>query len=243
MIGLGLLLQGAGDFASGQRAYAEGRFGDAQQAFAAVLAAAGDAAPAELCYDLALASLQAGDLAAAEAAAERAAARGGPSFAPRRQFLRGNIAYARCLLAEAQAMGPEAEPFAFEVALQHGNAALRHWQQAVLDRGSWPAAARNVERAHAVLSRLRDEQAAAALKRRDRQQGKKPEVHLVPQGGAEPEAATPTQEQVDAKVQRTELLPAEVLALLARVQQKERDKLQLRQQQRSAQQAPGERDW
>lgn len=239
-----LLLPGGDDFAAGQRAYAEGRFADATAAFAQELQTRGDAAPAELWYDQALASLGAGDLAGAETAAERAAARGGEAFTARAMFLRGNVAFARCRLAELQASAPEAEPFAFDVAIQHCRAALRSWQQAVVARGEWPAAARNAERALGRLARLRDEQAAAALRRQDRKTAGKPQVHLVPQAAdAPPGEAKVGEEEVAAKVQRQGLAPAEVDQLFARLMQQEQKKLQVRLQQRQAQQGAVERDW
>lgn len=238
------VLPGGDDFAAGERAYKEGRFADAAAAFAMELRARGDEAPAELCYDLALAQLTAGDLAAAEAAAERAGSRGGVAFAARAQFLRGNIAFARCLLAELQASAPEAEPFAFDVAIQHCRTALRCWQQAVVQSGEWPAAARNAERALGKLASLRDEQAAAALRRQDKKTGGKPQVHLVPQQQDAPTGATKVDEvEVAAKVQRQGLAPAEVEQLFARLQQQEQKKLQVRQQQRSSLQGLVERDW
>ncbi|MFG0319490.1 MAG: VWA domain-containing protein, partial [Planctomycetota bacterium JB042] len=111
----------------GERALREGRFAEAHDAFAAAVAAAGDEAPAELLWNEALAALAAGRPREAEIAAEVAAVRGGTSFGPRRDFVLGSAAWARAARAEAQASGPEAEPFAFDLAIAQVDAARDAW--------------------------------------------------------------------------------------------------------------------
>src|SRR5262245_64440619 len=90
-----LVFQAAGGFAAGERAYREGRFGDAAAAFAAEIAARGDAAPAELHYDLALAALAAGELAQAGDAVAQAARSDDGELLRRCAFVRGSVAWQR----------------------------------------------------------------------------------------------------------------------------------------------------
>ena len=114
-----LLLLCASDFPEGVRAFREGRFGDALEAFTEAEKALGDRASAALLHNKALAALRAGKLTDAEASAERAAAAGGPELLPFRDFLHGNTAFARCEHAELQASQPEAEPFAYDLAIAY----------------------------------------------------------------------------------------------------------------------------
>ena len=68
-------------------------------------------------HDLALAALRAKKLGIAAEAAERALHSAPPELRASCEFLRANVAFAQSELAAAQATGPEAEPFAFDVAI------------------------------------------------------------------------------------------------------------------------------
>lgn len=157
-----------------QAAYARGAFDEARAQLDDLAAARGLTAPAALLFDLGLCALRADDLRAAETAAATAAARAGddPAMAARCAFLIANAAYVRALRTEAQAMGPEAEPFAWQQAIDHVEAALAAWQQAVVLAGTWPAAARNIERALAKRELLRQRQKAADAQRETRREKK-----------------------------------------------------------------------
>ena len=161
-----LLLVGDG-FTEGQRAYQEGRFREAYEAFHAQQREAGEEASAELLYNLALAAVRAGALREAEIAAEKAAARGGPEFTARRDFLRGNIAFTRCERATVVAVKPDVQPHEFVPALKHARTALESWQQAAVSRPDWPEARRNVQRALHQLQDLLQKQKAAESNRKE----------------------------------------------------------------------------
>src|SRR5262245_18625738 len=168
---LGLLLpgcaDGGADFTAGVRTWRAGQTKEAVVALAAAERAYGAAAPPELLHDLALARLATGDLRGAEIAAEKASATGPAGFAALRDFVLGSAAFVRCARAEAQASGPEAEPFAFEVAIGYAMAAQSAWQRAAASRDDWPEARRNVERAQQKIAELRDKK-TQAQKRKDR---------------------------------------------------------------------------
>ena len=237
-----LLLVLAGDaFADGLRAYREGRYREALAAFSEAVAEAGEGAAPELLYNQALSAVRVGELAVAEAAAERAAARGGPAFAALRDFLIGNIAFQRALTAELQATGPEAEPFAFDGAIAFAKKALRSWQRAAVRKEDWPRARRNVERALRKLSELQ--------RKKDEAAGKKPKKERDPQAEEQPEDPTDPSQRIEEEV-LVEPLPApprlsarqlqELLDLLAT---KEKEKRAVRS---ARQRTPGvrvEKDW
>jgi hypothetical protein len=241
--GFGLLLLLGGDpFDAGVRAYRDGRFADAVVAFQAAEAAAGDAAPPELQFDLALAALRAGNLGLAEAAAERAAARGGARFAARREFLLGNVAFARCELAAAQAGGPEAEPFAFDAAIAFAERALRCWATAAADAAGWPAAERNAERALRRIASLHDRKRAAAERRPERLADPRLRAGTAPQ----PEPPAPEdpgrlRRDPSVALSGAGALPAE--RLLEQLARKEQQKQALRRELRRRSGATLERDW
>jgi hypothetical protein len=107
------------------------------------LVGCGDAA-----FDRAVAALQEGELRQAEAAAQQLAE-------PHGLFLRGNVAFADCLVAEKQAATAAAEPFAFDVAIALAEKAARLWADATMIREDWPEARRNVERALLTAADLR----------------------------------------------------------------------------------------
>ncbi len=222
-------------FAAGLRAYRAGRFAEALAAFTEAEARAGDAATPELLYDKALSALRAARFSEAESAAGAAAVRGGPEFTGLRDFLLGNVAFARCELAAAQASGPEAEPFAFDVALGQAERARLSWQRAALSRPDWPEARRNVERALLRLEELK--QAREEARKRSEEQKK---LEQPP----EPPAPPPTEEEARAiEAQVAELSPREVQELLARLGAKEKEKLALRRARRNDQPIEVEKDW
>lgn len=235
-----LLAAGCGADA-GLEAYDAGRFEDAHKAFRAAEDAAGAEATAALSYNRALAGLRAAELRDAAAAVERAAARAGPDLVPQVDFLRGNVAFAQGELAARQAEAAGSEPFAFDIAINHVERALRAWERAAMSRADWPAARRNLERAQRKLAELRRRKAEAEDKRRresDRRPKPKPKPKPPPpKPEPAPEADQPDGPQLD------ELSPAEVRRLLDRLAEKEREKLALRRQHRKERMAGVERDW
>ncbi|MEM7200975.1 MAG: hypothetical protein AAF628_11950 [Planctomycetota bacterium] len=120
----------------------------------------------ERCYNDALAALRDRRLEDAEVAIETLGVRGGPRWLGLRDFLLGNLAFARCDRAAAQALGPEAEPFAFAPAVASAREAAAAWQDAAAQRRDWPAARRNAERAQQRLARLVEQQQEAAARQR-----------------------------------------------------------------------------
>lgn len=222
---LALLAFGCGD--PGLQAYREGRFRDAQEAFRAD----GDDASAARLFNRALAALRAGDLTDAEGAAETAAERGTPEIAALCDFVRGNAAFERCLMAERQASTAAAEPFAFDVAITYAKKARGLWQLAAMSRSDWPEARRNVERALLKEDELRRKKAD-----REEQQRRKAKPRPRPRPpDAEPDPAVAPQLK--------ELDPDEVLRLLDKLAQKEREKRALRRSHRKGRMAGVERDW
>ncbi len=225
-----------GAFDAGSRAYRDGRFDDAWRAFAAVDRERGDDAPPELLVDLALAALGAGALDAAEIAAEKAAVRGGGELYAFRDFVLGNAAFVRAERAEAQAGGPEAEPFAFDVAIAYARAAADAWAAAAARGADWPAARRNVERSLRKIDELTERRSEAEKRQQERKKDPKEEPEPVPPKDDEPEIAPPT---VAPELDGPEL----VERLLDRLAAKEREKHEVRQANRRARSADVERDW
>jgi hypothetical protein len=170
--------------AAGSNAYDEGRFGDAHDAFVAVTL--GDDAAPELLYDRALAALRAGRLddAVATLAREREAPAG--DTRPLLVFLEGNVQFARAERAAQQARAPEAEPFAWDLAIRQALSARDAFRQAAATREDWPQARRNAERAARLLEKLRGEKAAADPNARS---ASSPEVRLhAGKGTQDPDA-------------------------------------------------------
>lgn len=214
--------------------YRAGRFEEAHAAFVAECEAEGEDAGAELLYNRALAALRIGNLTDAEAAAEQCAA-ADPDFRIRADFLLGNAAYARCVMAEQQAATVEAEPFAFEIAIRFGEKARDLWIRAALSRDDWPAARRNLERVQLLLDSLRGRKNDA-----ERKKAPRPEPNPKPlptPGNPRPDSEPPP----DGKIK--ELSPGEVRALFERLAKKEREKRQVREAHRAERMAGVERDW
>ncbi|MHC4973714.1 MAG: hypothetical protein ACYTG3_15420 [Planctomycetota bacterium] len=201
-------------------------------------ACGGDESSAERLFNRALAALRAGDLSDAEAAAESAATRGTPEIEALCDFVRGNAAFARCRMAERQASTAAAEPFAFDVAITYARKARRLWQLAAMSRPDWPAARRNVERALLKEDELKRKKADREEQQRRRKTDPKPKPRPKPppeSPDAEPDPA------VDPQLR--ELAPEEVLRLLDKLAQKEKEKRALRRSRRKARMADVERDW
>jgi hypothetical protein len=227
---LALLLAGCGD--TGVEAYREGRFRDAHRAFRS----AGKDAPAERLFNRALAALRTGDLTDAETAAASAAARGTPEIAALGDFLRGNAAFERCLMAERQASTAAAEPFAFDVAITYARKAGRLWQLAAMSRSDWPEARRNVERALLKTDELK-------RKKADREEQQRRKTDPKPRPKPPPARRPDAEPDLAVDPQLNELDPDEVLRLLDKLLEKEKEKRALRRSHREARMAEVERDW
>jgi hypothetical protein len=244
---------GCDSHAEAARAYAEARFEDASRVLARHVDAAGEDAPAELRWNRALAALRAGDLAAAETAVRAVGAGADPELAALSDFLAGNVAFARAELAEAQARTPEAEPFAFDVAITHAEAARRSWILAATSRDDWPAARRNVERALAKLDDLRRQKDE---KSRNQQKGREPGAKGAPRPAAGPGEAPPRPlpeapqgtgdpagEAPDAAGPAAELSREDVLRLFEKLAEKDRQKADVRRAAQQAQRTGAGKDW
>jgi len=223
-------------FREALRAYREGRFDEALAAFAKADRAAGEAVPAELLYDKALAALRAGDLAEAEASAERAAARGGARFEALRDFLRGNVAFAHMEAAEQEAKLPGAPPFILDFAIAQAKSAAELWTSAAASRDAWPEARRNVERALLRLAELERRKREGQAEPKKEPPPKPPEPAMPPPRGREPDPEPRVEPQLE------ELSPEDLVRLFEKLEAKEREKLAVRR--RQARERPGvERDW
>jgi hypothetical protein len=191
-------------------------------------ACGGSAAPDAL---RAIEALRAGDLEAAEAAA-------GGADAALRDFVRGNVAFARSERAEAAAARPGAPPSLLERAAADAEDALAFWRRAAASREDWPAARRNVERALLRLARLRGKKTEGG--RGGPKPERPPEERPAPPRPPETAGEEPGPE---AEVDVSELPPERVLALLEALRRREAEKRALRQERRSAAGGGAERDW
>jgi hypothetical protein len=233
-----LLLSGDEDFAAGTRAYAEGRYPEALEAFTRAEFRAGNGASAELLHNRALAALATGDLRVAEFCAEKAAVRGGPEFAGLREFLFGNAAYARCERAESESALMEADPTALGQAIVHAQTALLYWRMAATSREDWPSARRNVERAILKLEELRKKKEEADKNPKTRQDNPQPD----PESQEDPDR---NNEEVEEDPDAQELDPSasQLTDLLDLLAKKEAEKRDLRRARQRARSADVERDW
>lgn len=232
-----LVLPLAGDpFSEGLAAYRAGAFKDAYRAFAA---AATDAdAPPQAHYNQALAALRAGLLRECEEAAGKAARLAGGEFVAGRDFLRGSAAFARAQIAQGQASGPEAEPFAFDVAIAQAETAVRAFQAAAMSRDDWPEARRNVERALALVDELQRKKAEAEAKQQNKteQAPKEQPEPEPPSNEAEPEPALPDEQAAD-------LAPELVARMWERLMRKEAERRKVRVEVQTKNRARVEQDW
>ena len=195
-----------------------------QAALILLLASCGDAA-----FDRTLAELRKGEVRRAEQASADVTE-------PHRAFLRGNIAFAECLLAEKQAMTAAAEPFAFDIAIALADKAERFWSDAAMAR-DWPEARRNVERALLKAAELRRRKSDAERQRRpDPKPQPKPKPKPQPDGKKKV-----TEEDPDQNPMLRELPPDEVLRIFETLSEKEQEKRSMRRKERAKR--SGERDW
>lgn len=243
-----------GEFGDGVDAYDGARYEEALETFTRLAEADGQDAAPELLYNQALSALRVGELRRGAAALDHSTDRETEELDGLREFLRGNLAYAECELAEMQAGTAEAEPFAFDVATAHARKALEHWQIAATTRDDWPAARRNAERAVLKLAVLAQKKAAA--EQSNSKSASQPEVNFKPAPGGDgkqppkpgEDAEGGGDEEVDsaetAAATETELTAEQVLQLLDTLAEKEREKLALRRERRAARsRAEVEKDW
>lgn len=235
-----MLLLPGDEFSRGVRAYQEGRFKEALEAFSEDEKAAGNSASAELLHNKAMAALRAGELLVAEYSAEKVVVRGGPGFAAWRDFLMGSTAYARSEKAEAKANKPDAEPSAFEEAIAHAEIARNYWQLAAARRSDWPEARRNVERALLKLKELKGRKEAAEQQKIKKKEKKKIEIQIDPRLQSDP-----TNRQQVSRIDPLldELSPELVKRLYDKLEEKKREKISLRRTRQRMQSAEVEKDW
>lgn len=233
-----LALAGCDASTPGRAAWREGRRTDALAAWREAVRAAGENASPQLLHDLALAALDAGALDEAEAASRRAAKRGGPDFAARHDFVRGNVAFARSEAMEAEASRPGGEATAMERARAYAEDALAAWRRAATSRTYWPEAGRNVERALLRLERLRDRQGTG-----EQRPPPGPPPTPPPLPPPAPTPPEPTERPARPETAATDLGPEEVMALLEVLRRKEAAKVDLRRAVRHAPSPGVERDW
>jgi tetratricopeptide (TPR) repeat protein len=204
-------------------------------------------APAAVHFNRALAALQAGALPEAAAAADEAAARGGPEFAALRDFVLGNVAFARAARAEALASLPDVPPTAFDPAIAQAEAARGAWLAAAASRPDWPEARRNVERALVKLEELRRKRQEAADRMRSDRPKPRPRPRPEPPPPEPPAPREP--ERVEGRPEpqpeppRVELTPDQVRRLLETLERKEQEKVALRRARQRAREREVERDW
>ncbi len=238
-----LLMLPAGSSGDGAAAYVAGRFEEAAELWLEREGALGNDASPELLYNISLAALGAGRATLAEAAAEKAAARGGEAFIPLRDFLMGNVAFARCEKNQVLALRVEAGPVAFDAAIADAESAIRWWRRAALSREDWPQARRNVERGLIKLRELEKEREDRTRKRSDRPRNQQPPQRR-PQGQSDP--VRPGRQVRRNRVltaQLKELSSEQVSQLLHKLTEKQTEKGQLRRRRQQALRVPGVRDW
>ena len=239
MLLLALLPAACDNAGAGADAYRDGRFADAHRMFAEEEAAAAGDVPPEILMNRALAALRAGDMQDAADAAERAAADGDPGRVALREFITGNIAFARSERLEEDAQKPGAPPVTWDRAIAFAEAARNAWRRAAASRDDWPEARRNVERALLRLDALKDQRPDPERKK-DGEKTPRPKPRPAP---PPPLPGTDPKDAAAAGRQTKELTPAEVQALLQRLAEKERERLDARRAQREAASSGVERDW
>jgi len=249
------------EFDAGRVAYEARDYRRARDAFTLATERDGEAASSELLHWAALASLRAGDLDAAEELSSRAVLAGAP-FVAQRDFLRGNVAFARSEIAAEQARAVEAEPFAFDVAIGHAETARDAWAQAAAARDDWPEARRNAERAWHRAEALRREKSEVERSRDTKKAGGGPPrinaVRLDPQQKPPDDVGDQRKQPQSSATDGTsddqgqdpalalaegELAADQVLRVLDTLRAKEDEKLAARRASRRARSANVERDW
>ncbi|MBX3462357.1 MAG: hypothetical protein KF830_04245 [Planctomycetes bacterium] len=197
-----------GDREEGLRLYREGRFAEAAQAFRRAVEHEGDSA--ELQWNLALASWRAGDLAAAETAAEKYAALAKDARRDLHRGLLGNVRYAEAQALEAGAeallQGGAPPPAAgtappdplplLEQALDKVQQAQEHF---VAGAVGGPAAAlpRNAERALRYAEALQQRIEELKRQRQEQQQEQQQQQQEQPDGDQPQPKAPPADEPGD----------------------------------------------
>lgn len=219
-------------FAAAVAHYRAGRFEEARVLFAAEAESRGEAAPAELSCNHALAALRVERPAEAAAAARRLATMADPGERAWGEFLLGGAAWLQAERALAAAKLPDAEPMAWDLAVRGFDEAFAHWRTASELRPDWQEAVRNAERAMLALAAARAARSEAAAK----QAGGQREPEPPPPGPGELEEQAP-------QMTRQALPPADVAKLLQRLREKEQQKQRSRRQAQRASAVAGERDW
>ena len=236
-----LLLPGGNPFSEGVRAYQEGRFQDAYDAFTEAERTAGNNASAELLYNRALSALRlpqtrGGELRAAEVSVEKAVARGGLEFAGLRDFLLGNIEFLRCARAEAAARVQNADPTTLTQAILHAGNAVGAWQMAASSRVDWPEARRNVERALRKLEALEQMKAEAEA-------NQPPKRETAPEPPQDEDPMEEVEAEPTPQAAPPELSPEQLDRLLDKLAQVEAEKRALREARQRIRSANVEKDW
>lgn len=185
----------------------------------------------------ALAALGANDLANAEGFARRAAELAADSpraaeFSGLRDFLLGNVAFARCQRAKTLANLPDADPKVLQGAIAQADAARRAWELAATSRVDWPAARRNVERALLELEALRGRAPSAPPKDGPDEMKKDNDPQAKP---ADPDGPPPGE--------TPPLDPEQLKNLLERLAELEQEKQDARRSRAGESAAGVERDW
>ncbi|MBL8753660.1 MAG: hypothetical protein JNK15_10185 [Planctomycetes bacterium] len=214
--------------------YRAGRYPDAFAALQAECSRLGDAAPAELRFDLALAALRVQRSGDAEDAVRGWLVE--PS-GPRRadaEFITALAAFQRAERAALAAQLPDAEPTAWTMAVQAMERAAACFQRAEAARAGWPEAQRNRARAEVRLRELQAARDRAAAKAKQEQAPKE-----LPAPKPDPGKA----EEAVPELEVATLPPHEVAALLQRLQQKDLKKRTLRQEAQRRAVTGGARAW
>ena len=232
----------------GERAFAKADYAAAAAAFAEAIEQEGDRAPIEWRYDHALASFAAGSLDVASDSATRVAQQAEGALRQQALHLLGSIEWKRSEAIAAMAMQVEAEPFLFDQAIERVARARSNWVDAAIGEDAAEESVRNAERALQRLEQLREQKAE-----KDRQRkaaGAKQKPMAVPdgkdsgeekQGGAK-DGEKDMQDNPLAPLQQ-ELSREQVDRMFEKLEQRDREKLQLRRSLRAQRSTSAERDW
>lgn len=212
-----------------------------------VAACGGDDGRAHLAR--AIDDLRAGRLRDASDAADRAAAAGDEAVRVACDVVRGNVAFGRSLLLEAEAAAPGAPPASLELSLAMAEDALAAWRAAAAT-GDVPVARRNVERGLLRVDALR----ARLGRKRDGSRppppgpGKPPptdapetDVPPLPKPPVAP--PTPPPAAPPSPIVTTDLPAADVRGLLEVLRRKEQEKRAIRRARTTPPPAGAGDDW
>lgn len=231
-----LAAQGTAAFAAGVADYRAGRYPAAFAAFEREFAAAGETAPAVLRWNLALAALRVQRSSDAEAAVTPWLQDGDPGRRADAEFVLAMASFQRAERAAMAAQLPDAEPMAWAMAVAAMERALAGFLRGAQTRGSWPEAERNAARARARLAELQRLRDAA-----------RPDTHKqeAPPPPPPPPNRPPEPVPDDAPPGLVEepLRAAELAAVWARIEQKEREKRTQRRDRQLRATTAGERGW